>query len=90
MATPTSWEPGESARQVDLGGADNLEEIQRRIAAWAAAHPEAPRIRAHGWNHGMLPGGVPDRRILDAVVPDRPVYAQAYDFHSRSRSAPPS
>ncbi|MFJ3957459.1 amidohydrolase [Arthrobacter sp. NPDC090010] len=73
---------GEAATQVDLWGAADLAEIQRRIGAWAAAHPEAPVIRAHGWNHGALPGGVPDRSQLDAVVPDRPVYAQAYDFHS--------
>ncbi|MGX5696526.1 amidohydrolase [Agromyces soli] len=73
---------GEAASQVDLWGAADLDEIQRRISEWAAAHPEAPRIRAQGWNHGMLPGGVPDRGMLDAVVADRPVYAQAYDFHS--------
>ncbi|MCD2442011.1 amidohydrolase [Agromyces sp. SYSU K20354] len=73
---------GEAAGQVDLWGAADLAEIQRRITEWAAANPEAPRIRAQGWNHGMLPGGVPDRGMLDAVVADRPVYAQAYDFHS--------
>lgn len=73
---------GEAAAQVDLWGATDLEEIQRRIGEWAAGHPESPVIRAHGWNHGALPGGVPDRRQLDAVVADRPVFAQAYDFHS--------
>lgn len=73
---------GEAAGQVDLWGAEDLEEIQRRIAEWAAEHPEASRIRAQGWNHGMLPGGIPDRGMLDQVVADRPVYAQAYDFHS--------
>lgn len=73
---------GEAAVQVDLWGATDVEEIQRRIGEWARAHPDAPVIRAHGWNHGALPGGVPDRLQLDTVVSDRPVFAQAYDFHS--------
>lgn len=73
---------GEAASQVDLWGAADLAEIQRRIAAWIASNPEAPRVRVQGWNHGMLPDGIPDRGMLDAVVADRPVYAQCYDFHS--------
>ncbi len=72
---------GEAAQQVDLWGADSLHEIQRRIRAWAEAHPEAPRIRAHGWIHSAV-GGAPHREMLDAAVPDRPVYAQSYDYHS--------
>ncbi|MDP5227025.1 MULTISPECIES: amidohydrolase [Arthrobacter] len=73
---------GEAATQVDLWGANDVAEIQRRIGEWAAAHPEATVIRAHGWNHGAIPGGMPHRAQLDAVVADRPVYAQTYDFHS--------
>lgn len=73
---------GEVAGHVSLWGAADLAEIQRRIAAFADAHPDAPRIRAQGWAHFMLPGGVPDRAMLDEVVSDRPVYALAFDFHS--------
>ncbi|HJQ04723.1 MAG TPA: amidohydrolase [Nocardioides sp.] len=73
---------GEAAAQVDLWGAGSVEEIQRRIAVWAAEHPDAPRVLATGWKHGDIPGGAPDRGMLDGVVSDRPVYAQAYDFHS--------
>lgn len=72
---------GEAAQQVDLWGADSLDEIQRRIRTYAERHPEAARIHAHGWQHGAI-GGVPMRQMLDAVAPDRPVYAMAYDFHS--------
>jgi predicted amidohydrolase YtcJ len=72
---------GESAAQVDLWGARSVAEIQHRIGEFAAVHPDAARIRAHGWNHGALPGGMPDRAMLDAVT-DRPVYAQAFDSHS--------
>lgn len=73
---------GEAASQVDLWGAGTVEEIQRRIRTWARANPGAPRVLATGWKHGDIPGGLPDRGMLDAVVADRPVYAQAYDFHS--------
>ena len=73
---------GEAAVQVDLWGANSVEEIQRRIRTWSEANPEPPRIVATGWKHGDIPGGAPDRGMLDAVVADRPVYAQAYDYHS--------
>ncbi len=71
---------GEAALQVDLWGANAVEEIQRRIRTWAEENPDAPRILATGWKHGDIPGGMPDRGMLDTVVADRPVYAQAYDF----------
>lgn len=74
---------GEAFAQVDLWGADSLEEIQRRISARAQAQPDAPRILATGWKHGDLPEGTAAHRtLLDAAVADRPVYAQTYDFHS--------
>ncbi|MFB7999694.1 amidohydrolase [Streptomyces sp. NPDC056002] len=73
---------GEAAARVDLWGANSVEEIQRRIRTWARENPDAPRVLATGWKHGDIPGGVPDRGMLDAVVAERPVYAQAYDFHS--------
>lgn len=72
---------GEAAQHVDLWGARTLAEIQQAIAEHVAAHPELPRIRAHGWRHDVV-GGLPTRQMLDAVVSDRPVYAQAFDFHS--------
>ncbi|MET8567601.1 amidohydrolase [Streptomyces sp. NPDC004783] len=73
---------GEAAAQVDLWGAGSVGEIQRRIRTWARENPGAPRVLATGWKHGDIPRGLPDRGMLDAVVADRPVYAQAYDFHS--------
>lgn len=73
---------GEAAAQVDLWGANSVTEIQRRIKQWADKNPDAPRVLANGWKHADIPGGVPDRHLLDSIVADRPVYAQAYDFHS--------
>jgi len=73
---------GAASDQVDLWGASDLAEIQRRISEWSAEHPDAPRVRAQGWKHSALPDGGPTRHHLDAIVSDRPVYAQAYDLHS--------
>ncbi|MEP6843356.1 MAG: amidohydrolase [Pseudolysinimonas sp.] len=73
---------GEAVGSVDLSGSRDLAEIQQRIADWAASHPASPRVKALGWNPAMVPGGRPTRQQLDAIVSDRPVYAQSFDFHS--------
>jgi len=67
---------------VDLTGAASVEEIQRRIRAYAAAHPDLPWITGRGWVYGAFPGGLPDRRQLDAAVADRPAFMTSYDGHS--------
>ncbi|WP_256962106.1 amidohydrolase family protein [Streptomyces sp. NRRL B-24572] len=64
---------GEAAAQVDLWGADSVEEIQRRIGEWARENPDAPRVLATGWKHGDIPGGAPDRGMLDRDVFARPL-----------------
>lgn len=73
---------GQAAQQVDLWGANTIAEIQDRVRAWAADNPEAPRVLVQGWAHSAFEGVEPHREILDAVVSNRPVYAQAYDYHS--------
>lgn len=73
---------GNVQTQADLWGAYDLAEIQRRIGDWARRNPDAPRVLAHGWQHAAIPGARPDRGMLDDVVPDRPAYAYAFDFHS--------
>jgi predicted amidohydrolase YtcJ len=69
--------------RVDLNGADNVAEIQKRVKAYADAHPDAPWIQGMGWTYPTFkPGGLPDKKILDDVVPDRPVFLIAFDGHS--------
>jgi hypothetical protein len=73
--------------QVDLNGADSLEEMQRRVARFARETPpisaENPWVLGFGWQYSSLPGGrLPTRQDLDAAVPDRPVYLAAYDGHT--------
>jgi predicted amidohydrolase YtcJ len=73
---------GAALLKAQLRDAPDLEEIQRRVGEWASAHPDAPRVLGTGWVHSTIAGGHPTRQMLDAVVPDRPVYIDAYDFHS--------
>jgi predicted amidohydrolase YtcJ len=72
----------QSLQELDLGGAQTLDEVQRRIRAFAAAHPEARWIRGRGWNYGAFPGGLPTRAQLDAALPDRPATLVCFDGHS--------
>ncbi len=68
---------------VDLNGASTVEEIQKRVKAYADAHPHEPWIQGMGWTYPTFgPTALPNKKILDDVVPDRPVYLVAYDGHS--------
>ncbi|MEU8822276.1 amidohydrolase [Streptomyces sp. NPDC048636] len=51
------------------------------IAAYAEAHPDAAWITGGGWSMEAFPGGTPTAAMLDAVVPDRPVYLPNRDHH---------
>jgi predicted amidohydrolase YtcJ len=68
---------------VDLNGATSVEEIQKRVKAYADAHPNETWIQGMGWTYPTFrPGGLPNKKFLDDVVPDRPVYLVAFDGHS--------
>lgn len=73
---------GEAQLKAHLTDAADVAEIQRRVEAWAKANPDAPRVLGRGWLFSAVPDGRPTRRLLDAVVPDRPVYLDANDYHS--------
>jgi predicted amidohydrolase YtcJ len=69
--------------RVDLNGATTVAEIQKRVKAYADAHPKEPWIQGMGWTYPTFaPSGLPNKKILDDVVPDRPVYLVAFDGHS--------
>ncbi|HXG66176.1 MAG TPA: amidohydrolase, partial [Blastocatellia bacterium] len=69
--------------EVDLNGARSLEEIQRRVAKFAAENPGQLWIMGSGWEYSYLPDKrLPTRADLDAVVRDRPVFLYSYDGHT--------
>ncbi|MEJ1995656.1 MAG: amidohydrolase [Limibacillus sp.] len=73
---------GAAMRKAQLRGAGSVEEIRRRVHQWAEENPDAPRVLGTAWVHGDVPNGRPDKTMLDDIVPDRPVYLDAFDFHS--------
>lgn len=69
--------------RVDLNGADSVVEMQKRVKAFADAHPDKAWILGMGWAYSAFaPSGLPTKKVLDEVAPDRPVYLVAYDGHS--------
>ncbi|MDT7671699.1 MAG: hypothetical protein QOC74_4482 [Pseudonocardiales bacterium] len=67
--------------QCDLSDAETTPEYLRLVAGHAAAHPGEPWVRGGGWALAAFAGGIPTRELLDAVVPDRPVYLVNRDHH---------
>jgi predicted amidohydrolase YtcJ len=52
------------------------------VGRWAADHPGESWVRGGGYDPTLAPDGRFDARWLDAVVPDRPVFLQAADYHT--------
>lgn len=71
---------GLSLQKVDLAPCRDLADIRATIRAYAAAHPEVPRIMCKSWMHSMTPGGV-DHGMLDDLDP-RPIFVDTKDLHS--------
>lgn len=71
---------GLSLQKVDLTPCTNLDEIRATIKAFAAAHPELPRIMAKSWRHTQTPDGI-HHSMLDDLDP-RPIYVDSKDLHS--------
>lgn len=69
--------------QVDLNGAESITEIQKRVKAYADSHSKESWILGMGWTYPTFaPSGLPNKKILDDVVPERPVFLSAFDGHS--------
>ncbi len=74
----TSYSLGCSLYDVEGKGA-----YVKQVADCAAKRKSAPWIKGDGWRlSDFAPTGIPDRRLLDAAVPDRPVYLESSDGHS--------
>lgn len=76
-----------------LNGARNLENLElsaettigavlARIDDFAARHPGRDWLLGRGWFYAVFEGGMPDRALLDRIVPGRPVALEAYDSHT--------
>ncbi|AXI80414.1 amidohydrolase [Peterkaempfera bronchialis] len=59
-----------------------LDQVVEAVRRWAAEHPEAEWIRGDAFDPWLAEGGLFDARLLDAVVPDRPVLLRTMDHHT--------
>ena len=74
---------GFAALQLDLVGTSSLADLQQRLRAYAAAHPDARWIIGRGWNQELWPDKrFPTAADLDAAVSDRPVVLERVDGHA--------
>jgi hypothetical protein len=68
--------------ECDLNGGNTRADYERLVREYVRANPSEPWILGGGWKMGAFPHGTPDRGILDAIVPDRPVFLPNRDGHS--------
>lgn len=68
-------------RTADLAGAGSPEGIVERLRAFAADLPSGAWLTGRGWTPDLFGDGVPDRAVLDAAFPDRPVWITDRDGH---------
>jgi predicted amidohydrolase YtcJ len=70
-------------QQVSLSDAKTVADFQNAIKDYAAAHSDIKWIQGMGWVYNIFgKSGLPDKKLVDEVVPDRPVYLLAYDGHT--------
>ncbi|MFF5426605.1 MULTISPECIES: amidohydrolase [unclassified Streptomyces] len=72
---------GSELAECDLTGTVGVAEYLERVRAYARAHPDHEWITGGGWSLESFAGGLPTRRLLDSVVPDRPVLLSNRDHH---------
>src|SRR5436190_7387663 len=74
---------GFGALQLDLTGANSLDDLKQRLHAYALGHPDTRWIVGHGWNQELWPDKrFPTAADLDPVVSDRPVVLERVDGHA--------
>jgi predicted amidohydrolase YtcJ len=67
--------------QCDLSGVVDLDATLDVVRTYVASHPDQPWILGGGWSMETFPGGTPTKELLDAIVPDRPVFLPNRDGH---------
>lgn len=66
----------------DLNRCKTPKDAADTVLAFAQRNAEADWITGSGWQYTIFPDSKPTKEILDAIIPDRPVFIYAYDGHS--------
>lgn len=68
--------------RLDLTGTTTIAEVRKRLGSYAAEHPQG-WIVGRGWTYDIFgAAALPDKKFLDDVIPDRPVFLVGYDGHT--------
>jgi len=74
---------GKQALTVDLSEMQTIKQYVAAVKAYAVANPDEPWILGGGWSMDTFgPGARTSKALLDAVVPDRPVFLSSSDGHT--------
>ncbi len=72
-----------SLGRVNLEGAKDASDIQKKLREYASQHPGDDWILGRGWNYAMFgPEALPHKKYLDEIFPNRPVFLEGYDGHT--------
>jgi predicted amidohydrolase YtcJ len=68
---------------VKLDDAKTIADIQKNVKEYAATHPGDGWIEGMGWHYDAFgESAMPDKKYLDEVVSDRPVFLSCFDGHT--------
>ncbi len=73
--------PGASVNSVRLDGLETLDAFQKQLGEFAKSHPNLAWITGGGWGYSAFPNQTVDKKYIDAVISDRPVYVSERDGH---------
>jgi len=73
--------PGPSVNSVRLDGIETLDSFQKQLSEFAKSHPRLSWITGGGWGYSAFPNQTVDKKYIDAVISDRPVYVSERDGH---------
>ena len=72
---------GNELSQLQLGGVEGFDALQRAFAVYAVENPDADLLMAQGASYEILSGPV-QRQDLDRVMADRPIAMMSPDHHT--------
>ena len=73
---------GAALTRAALRPCTSMDEIAAELRRWMTANPDSPDVMGVGWTFSAVPNSTPTRQLLDAVVPDKPVFLDASDLNS--------
>jgi predicted amidohydrolase YtcJ len=69
--------------RAELAGTHSVAEIQQILKTYAAAHPGKGWLLGQSWTYDAFGAeALPDKKYLDELFPDRPVFLEGFDGHT--------